>query len=111
MATRQDGVDYSDLAWKGREPVRSRRWAKNLDNQFQLPMLFYALIALLFATGLVTTVQIWLAWVFLAGRLVHTGVQTMGDNVWLRGMVFTINYLALTGMWLLFLYNFFSAGG
>lgn len=39
------------------------------------------------------------AWVFLIGRLIHTAVQCSGDNVALRGQVFTINFLAL--LWLM----------
>ena len=39
------------------------------------------------------------AWAFLAGRLIHTAVQCSGDNVALRGQVFTINFLAL--LWLM----------
>ena len=112
MATRHDGVDYSDLAWKGREPERSRRWAKNLDNQFQLPLLFYSIVAFIWirttladgGTG-VPLAQIVLAWLFLFGRMAHTFVQVTTDNVPWRGYIFTINWAALTLMWLLFFFN------
>jgi hypothetical protein len=33
--------------------------------------------------------------VFVAGRLIHTFVQTLTDNVVLRGRVFLINFLAV----------------
>ena len=104
-ATREGTLAYDDLAWNGAEPELSRRWAKNLDNQFQLPVLFYALVAMLMATGEVSNIQIGLAWLFLVGRLLHTCVQVTGDNVVLRGRVFIVNYVALSAMWLLFLYD------
>lgn len=110
QAAKRHSLDAEHFAYTGQEPDESRRWARNLDNQFQLPMLFYALVALLFATDLISTPQIWLAGVFLIGRLIHTVVQTQSDNVQLRGRVFTINYLALTAMWLLFFFDFYSAG-
>lgn len=96
------GAERNGFAW-GREPEESRRWARNLDNQFQVPMLFYALVALIFATGTGGAPEVVLAWIFLFGRLAHTGVQVSGDDVRLRGQVFTISYVALSLMWLVWL--------
>ncbi|HCG78844.1 MAG TPA: hypothetical protein DE015_06505, partial [Oceanospirillales bacterium] len=42
-----------------------------------------------------------LAWVFILGRVIHSGVQILTDNVRLRGLVFTINFLAVLAMWCL----------
>jgi len=36
--------------------------------------------------------------VFIAGRVAHTLVQTLTDNVPLRGQVFTINFLAVVAL-------------
>ena len=47
---------------------------------------------LLVATGRVTAVDTVAAWVFVAGRVIHTLVQTLTDNVPLRGQVFLINF-------------------
>ena len=102
------GAERNGFAW-GREPEASRRWARNLDNQFQLPMLFYVLVALIFATGVGGTVEVVLAWIFLAGRIAHTWVQVSGDDVTLRGRVFAVNYVALSLMWLVWLTR--MAGG
>ncbi|MEM7566270.1 MAG: MAPEG family protein [Pseudomonadota bacterium] len=107
QAVRRGEARYGQMARAGGEPELSRRWARNLDNQFQVPLLFYALVALLYATGQVAPgrpdlVQTGLAWVFLAGRIAHTVVQVSRDDVKLRGRVFAINYLALSAMWLLF---------
>lgn len=103
QAVRAGEIDYADLAPIGGEPERSRRWARNLDNQFQVPLLFHALVALLYATGTTEPAQTALAWAFVAGRMAHTAVQVSGDDVALRGRVFAVNYLAVSAMWLLFL--------
>jgi hypothetical protein len=74
-------------------------------------VIFYALVVLLVATGKVTTIDVIAAWVFVAGRVIHTLVQTLTDNVPLRGQVFLINFagvavlaghvalLVLDGLW------------
>ena len=58
-------------------------------------MIFYALAVLLIATNNVATIDIIAAWVFVLGRVIHTLVQTLTDNVPLRGQVFMINFLAV----------------
>ncbi|MFV3332448.1 MAPEG family protein [Pseudomonas sp. NY15437] len=45
------------------------------------------------------SVASWLAWLFIAGRVAHSGVQILTRNVRLRGLVFTINFLAVLGLW------------
>jgi len=42
-----------------------------------------------------------LAWIFIAGRILHSAVQILTRNVRLRGVVFTINFLAVLGLWIL----------
>lgn len=98
-------VEIDNLAYKHNEPETSHRWANNLNNQFELPMLFYALVALLYATGGVNWMNVTLSYCFLIGRVLHTFVQVTGDNISLRGKVFTINFLALVAMWALFLFD------
>jgi len=51
-------------------------------------VIFYALVVLLAAFARVTMIDVIAAWVFVAGRLVHSLVQTLTDNVPLRGRVF-----------------------
>lgn len=88
-------VKVGDFVRAGADPDRSHRVARNLSNQFEAPM--FALFAALFLylTHAVTVVDIVAAWVFLGGRLLHTGVQTLTTNVPLRGVVFTLNFVAV----------------
>ena len=89
-AVKAGEVTHGDFA-RHDEPHHVARIAYNLANQFELPVIFYAAVVLLIATNNVTTVDIIAAWIFVAGRVIHTLVQCLTDNVPLRGQVFLIN--------------------
>jgi hypothetical protein len=84
-------VKYGDFA-RHEEPHHVARITYNLANQFELPVIFYAAVVLLIATNNVMTVDIIAAWIFVAGRVIHSLVQCLTDNVRLRGQVFLINF-------------------
>lgn len=74
----------------------------NLSNQFEWPLFFYIAIVLLIAKDEpIDSVQNYLAWVFVIGRVLHSIVQIFTDNIRLRGMVFTVNFVAVLAMWVL----------
>lgn len=91
----------------GRRPDGSNPWASveprisaNLSNQFEWPLFFHAacLILLQFPSQ---PGALALAWVFVAGRVLHSAIQILTRNVRLRGAVFTVNFLAALGLWAL----------
>ena len=91
----------------GRRPDGSNPWADveprisaNLSNQFEWPLFFHVVCLMLLAQHSTDRVQLWLAWLFVAGRLMHTCVQVFTTNVRLRGAVFTVNFVAVLAMWL-----------
>jgi len=98
VAVKRGEVDYSSFAFNRDEPAAVARIRLNLANQFELPAIFYALVVLLIALDKVTVFDVIAAWVFVAGRVIHTLVQTLTDNVGLRGNVFTINFLAVVAL-------------
>ena len=90
----------------GRRPDGSNPFAEleprisaNLSNQFEWPLFFYAACLLLIAQHAFDARQLVLAWIFVAGRAVHSGVQVFTRNIRLRGLVFTINFVAVLCMW------------
>lgn len=94
----------------GKRPDGSNPWAaieprisSNLTNQFEWPLFFYAACLLLIHSNSVSGVAPILAWVFVVGRLAHSCVQILTANVRLRGLVFTINFLATLGLWVVIL--------
>ena len=90
----QDGTN----PWADVEP----RISANLSNKFEWPLFFHvACLLLLYVTPGPGAVA--LAWVFVGGRMIHSGVHILTRNVRLRGVVFTINFLAVLGLWALVL--------
>ena len=88
--------------WAGFET----RISANLRNQFEWPLFFYVICVLILQQGAVEgLVQVWLAWLFVVGRLAHSAVQILGTNVRLRGIVFTVNFVAVLAMWVRFLFT------
>jgi len=90
----------------GRQPNGSNPWenvepriSANLSNQFEWPLFFHVACLLLLQQQAVERPQLWLAWVFVAGRLIHSYVQVFTTNIRLRGLVFTINFVAVLAMW------------
>ncbi len=88
--------------WSDIEP----RIAANLINQFEWPLFFYAICLLHIALDdWIDPLQVGLSWLFIVGRILHSLVQILTTNIKLRGMVFTINFLAVFAMWLMSLIN------
>lgn len=90
----------------GRVPDGSNRWVNverrvsaNLSNQFEWPLFFHLACVLLLQNAVVDGLAVGLAWVFVAGRVLHSVVQILTSNVRLRGIVFTINFVATLGLW------------
>ena len=94
-AVRSGQVDFASFVLGRDEPKNVARITRNLGNQFELPVIFYAIVVLLVALGRIATIDVAAAWVFVVGRIIHTAVQTLTDDVPLRGRVFMINFLAL----------------
>lgn len=75
------------------------RISANLKNQFEWPMLFYVACLLSELLALSSAALPVLAWLFVTGRVLHSGVQILTSNVRLRGIVFTLNFAAVLAMW------------
>ncbi|MFC5570786.1 MAPEG family protein [Lysobacter yangpyeongensis] len=99
-------VARAPAIWEiGRSPDGSNPMAKieprisaNLSNQFEWP-LFFHVACLVLALSDARPAALVLAWVFVAGRVLHSLVQILTTNVRLRGIVFTINFAAVLGLW------------
>lgn len=99
VVVRRGEARKADFARADGDPRLSARIQRNLANQFEIPLFAWIGAVILILTGHVTTWDVAAAWLFLLGRLVHSWVQCTGDNVPLRGQVFTINFVAV--LWLM----------
>ena len=108
LAIRRGEVRLSEIALDGsRWPDHLRKRGNNYQNQFELPVLFYVLIALLLATRLVDAVQIIFAWLFLLSRLVHSYIH-IGRNILVdRFYAFLASVLTLMTLWVWFAVRLF----
>ena len=94
----------------GRLPDGTNPWAKleprisaNLSNQFEWPVLFYAACLILLQHEEMGRLTLVFAWIFIGGRLLHSLVQILTTNIRLRGLVFTLNFLAVLVLWVMIL--------
>lgn len=92
---RMDDVALSNSAW----PDRAKAFGNNMNNQFETPVLFYALTGIAIYTGATGWVMLALAWGYVASRIVHTLIHVNGNNVPRRFQAFVIGLLLLTAMW------------
>jgi hypothetical protein len=95
-----------DVWGVGRRPDGSNPWAAieprvaaNLSNQFEWPLFFHAACLLLLMQGETGRAALVLAWLFIAGRLLHSGVQVGTADIRLRGVVFMVNFVGVLGLW------------
>lgn len=110
-AVRNREVSIKEIALDTRSwPEHVRKFSNNFDNQFQVPMMWYALVALLLATNLAGTLQIILSWCFVATRLAHTYVHTGRNDVRLRLVAYLLGVTIIFFMWLWFALRLYGLG-
>lgn len=83
------------------EPPSSLFARNNLENQFELPVLFHAACLALSVAGAIGTLAVALAWAFVASRVVHTIIHVTSNRIRFRQPAFLAGFVLLGGMWLL----------
>jgi hypothetical protein len=83
-------------------PKRTTQVANCFANQFELPVLFYVLIALALPLRHADLVIVLLSWVFVVTRLVHAGVFVTSNDFGHRSTVWIAGALVLLVMWIYF---------
>jgi hypothetical protein len=72
------------------------------SDQFELPVLFYILIALALPLRHADFVIVLLSWVFVVIRFAHAGIFVTSNNVEQRSLAWSAGGLVLFAMWLYF---------
>ena len=78
---------------------RVERPARAYMNLLELPVLFYAVSLLMLTTGTVDSIQVSLAWVFVAARYAHAFVHIGFNFVPLRFAAFLAGAITLAVIW------------
>jgi hypothetical protein len=109
-AVRSGQVKRSDVDTKTAYAETVQRFMSNYQSQFELPVLFYAVVAFALATGLIDFVLIGLTWAFVGTRLVHSFVHTGSNNIAKRFKIFAAGLVFLIAMWAWFGLRLFVIG-
>jgi hypothetical protein len=89
----------SQLSW----PASASQAQRSFLNQFETPVLFYALVPLVILTKTYDTLFVVLAWCWFASRLAHAWVQCTNNKLSLRFPTFLIGVVLLIAMWVIFI--------
>lgn len=96
--TRIDRIALGQAQW----PDRAIQAANAFNNQFQLPLLYVALVAFLMITRMADLVFVLLGWVFVLLRIAHAAVHVTSNDVPLRFRFYLAGAVVLLAMWALF---------
>jgi hypothetical protein len=83
-------------------PKRATQIGNCFSNQFELPLLFYILIALAMPLRHADLVIVLLSWVFVVTRFVHAGIFVTSNDLGRRSTAWLAGCLVLFAMWLYF---------
>ena len=82
------------------EPDYSATAARNVTNQFELPVLFFVVCLSLQMTAGVNYVALLIAWVFVVSRYLHAFVHVTSNKLRLRRPLFIVGFLACILLWI-----------
>jgi len=83
-------------------PERAKKVANSYHNQYELPVLFFVLVAFAMITRKADLIFVVLSWVFVISRIVHMSIHTTSNNVPRRFFVYAFGLLVLIVMWIYF---------
>jgi hypothetical protein len=104
-------VKVRDIALGERNwPPRITQIANTYHNQFELPVLFYAVTAFALVTRQAGSVFVVLAWLYVLTRLVHAYVYTTSNAIVWRFRIFLVGAALLAAMWILLAVQIYLPG-
>ena len=83
-------------------PTHATQIGNCFSNQFELPVLFYALIALALPLRHADLFIVLMSWVFVVTRFAHAGIFVTSNAVQKRSLAWFAGVLVLFAMWIYF---------
>ena len=83
-------------------PARAAQLGNCFANQFEVPVLFYVLIALALPLRHADLIIVMLSWVFVVTRFAHAGIFVTSNDVRTRSLVWFAGVIVVFVMWLYF---------
>ncbi len=97
-STRIGDIALGEPKW----PARATQFGNCYRNQFELPLLFYVLIALALPLRHADLFIVLMSWVFVVIRFVHAGIFVTSNNFGQRSTAWLAGVLVLLAMWIYF---------
>jgi hypothetical protein len=83
-------------------PTRATQIGNSFKNQFELPLLFYILIALALPLRHADLFIVLMSWVFVITRFAHAGIFVTSNDMKQRSLAWFAGVLVLFAMWIYF---------
>jgi hypothetical protein len=83
-------------------PERATKIGNCFSNQFEIPVLFYILIALALPLRHADFFIVLMSWVFVVTRFAHAGIFVTSNDVRTRSLAWFAGVLVLLAMWIYF---------
>ncbi len=83
-------------------PEDAAKASNCFNNQFQIPILFYVLVALALPLRQMDLVMVLLSWVFVVSRFAHAYIFISSNHVPTRFSAYFAGVLVLMAMWIYF---------
>jgi len=83
-------------------PTRATQVGNSFKNQFELPLLFYILIALALPLRHADLFIVLMSWVFVVTRFLHAGIFVTSNDMKQRSLAWFAGVLVLFAMWIYF---------
>lgn len=99
LQRREMDMGFYRLYQDGEEPDDIRQVTRHFINLFEMPVLFYVGIILVYITQQVNVWLVSCAWAYVALRYAHTAIHLGRNDVSLRFKVYFASGLALLVLW------------
>ena len=83
-------------------PPKVPQLGNSYHSQFQIPLLFYVLVALAILTKSADLLFVVMSWAFVLTRLLHAYIHTGSNTVRHRFNAFAVGAMILLAMWIIF---------
>ncbi len=110
MRSKEVDVAFYKAYPDGGEPERLRVIGRHFSNLFEMPVLFYTVVLMIYVTHHVSTFLVACAWLYVALRYVHTAIHLGSNNVMTRFSVYFASVFVLAILWVTLLVQLLRAG-
>ena len=94
-----DARFYKTYQGENTEPRKAAQNARHFVNLFENPVLFYAACIVAMVTGQGAGLIVWLAWAYVAVRVLHAMVHLGSNRIPPRMAIYGASWVVLLAMW------------